>query len=199
MKKLTFVAALLALSANAVQAQEALPKLWVSTYFQMYTSMGGFVDPDTNSRWFFGDNAFGLGAAAHYDVSPTLTLGLDLGYTRPSYERTDTARVPTETLGRGDARVFTLLATGRMASGGAGSLGFYLTGGVGAIAYRLDEFGDINPDLALRAGTGLEYRWGATRRVFLEWGRFWGFHEKAGLSGGRVQHSNLEIGFRGGF
>ena len=197
MKKIIVAAALATAFATQANAQEPLPKLWITGYAQMYTSLAEFEDPGTSSRWEFGDNTFGFGAAAHYDVSPTITLGLDLGYAAPEYERRDTAD-SAALIGSGDAQVFTLLATGRMVSGGSGDLGFYLTGGAGAIAYRLDEFGDTNTDLALRAGTGLEYRWGATRRIFLEWGRLWTFHEKSGLSGGRVQHSALQLGARFG-
>ena len=197
MKKILLATLFMCAAANLHAQAPAAPKLWVTTYFQMYSSMGQFVDPDSDSRWVFGDNAFGLGAAAHYEVTNTLAIGIDLGYARPAYER---AHPETGVnIARGDARVFTALATGRMAYGGAADLGFYLTGGAGTIAYRLDDLGELNADLALRAGTGLEYRWAPDKRVFLEWGRLWGYHEKEGVSGGKATHSILEIGFRGGF
>jgi hypothetical protein len=200
MKKLTLFLAFMTLSAASARAQQQqpFPKFWVSGYAQMYTSLAEFEDPGTSSRWEFSDNTFGFGAAAHYDVSPTITLGLDLGYVAPEFEARDTADDGI-IVGSGDAQVLTMLATGRMASGGGGDIGFYLTAGGGAIAYRMGDFTDMNTDLALRAGTGLEYRWGTTRRIFAEWGRLWTFHEKSGLSGGRVQHSALQLGFRQGF
>ena len=199
MKNMLLVAFSFIVPASTVQAQAVeSPQIWTTVYFQMYSSMGSFVDPDTDSRWVFGDNAFGFGGAAHYQATPTLAIGLDLGYARPAVQRDSVERAGA-TIARGDARVFTALATGRLAYGGSAELGLYLTGGVGTIAYRLDEFGEINADLALRAGTGLEYRFARDKSVFLEWGRIWGYHEKEGVSGGRAQHSVLNIGARGGF
>lgn len=181
------------LDAQAVEP----PKLWLTAYIQLYGSMGQFIDPGSDSRWLFGDNTFGLGTALHYDVTPTIALGVDVGFAQPAYQRVD----PDDgsIIKAGDAQVFTAFATGRMAYGGGADLGFYLTGGAGTIAYRLDDLGELNADLALRAGTGLEYRWTARRRVFLEWGRVWGYHEKEGLSGGKATHSVLELGIRAGF
>jgi hypothetical protein len=186
------------IAATAVHAQRpAPPQNWAGAYFQMFTDMGSFDDPDSDSRWIFGDNAMGLGAVLQRQLGASLRAGIDLGYARPSYERRDAA---TQTLiFRGDASVLTALASGRIAYGGGADLGFYLTGGAGAIVYDLEDVDGSNADMALRAGTGLEYRFNPTKLLFLEWGRLWGYHEKEGVSGGKATHSLLRIGAQLGF
>lgn len=195
-KSFTIACAALALAAPALQAQAGTASNWAGAYVQMYTGFGAFDDPDTNSRWAFSDNAFGIGASLQRDVAATLLVGLDVGYARPSYERTD---LETDAVVSGDAGVLTALASGRIAYGGTADLGFYLTGGAGTIAYHLEDVGGWNADLALRAGTGLEYRMSPNRALYLEWGRLWGYHEKEGVSGGKATHSVLKLGLRVGF
>jgi hypothetical protein len=203
MRNTTLVAIALTLAVAAplmaqVRPAPAAPDTWVTLYGQMYTGMNSFEDPDTDSRWEFEDNSFGLGAALMRQFGPSLLLGVDVSVARPEYE--------TEPLGTtgepttGSSTVATALLLGRIAYGGVSDLGFYLTGGIGTIAYKLEApFDSWNSDFALRAGTGLEYRFNPSGAVFLEWGRIWGYHEKEGVSGGRVSHSILKLGGRLGF
>ena len=170
------------------------PNTWVSVYGQMYTGINSFDDPDTDSRWNFSDNTFGAGASLLRQLGQSLLIGADVSLAKPEYE----AELAADTI-EGDASLATALLVGRIAYGGASELGFYLTGGIGTIAYKLEHLDDWNRDFALRAGTGLEYRPRPNGAVFLEWGRIWGYHEKEGVSGGRVSHSQLKLGGRLGF
>lgn len=186
------------LGAAMAHAQPRGPaaRTWFTVYGLMYTSLSGFHDPDTESHWVFDDNVLGLGAALQREVTQGLLLGADLSLARPAYER----RLPGTTTAiadaAGTATVATAMLTGRVATGGATQLGFYLTGGLGTIAYRLEDLGEWNADFALRAGTGLEYRMSPSRAAYLEWSRIWGYHEREGLGGGPAQHSVLQLGLR---
>lgn len=202
MKKTLILAVALAgaaLTAPAADAQVAAapPATWVSGYVQMFNEIGGFHDPGTASSWEFGDNAFGGGLVVQRELGGLL-IGVDLAYARTQYEATPTGP-GIEIVTTGDAGIATAFLTGRMAYGGGGDLGLYLTGGVGTIAYELTDLADWNADFALRAGTGLEYRFNARRTLFLEWGRVWGYHEKEGVRGGTARHSVLKLGTRFGF
>lgn len=202
MKKTILTAAtLLVCGVSMVEAQmrpaAAAPRTWISAYGQMYTSLAGFFDPGTESDWVFDDNALGLGLGLHRELAPGLMLGVDATFARPAYERRTTGNNPQVT-GSGTASVGTAMATGRIASGGGADLGFYLTGGIGTIAYNLEDIGEWNADFALQAGTGLEYRMGRGRALNLEWGRIWGYHERDGIGGGAAQHGVLRLGLRFG-
>jgi hypothetical protein len=202
MTRTLLLAAALAGTATAVAAQpsgaQTPARTWVNAYGLMYTGIAGFYNPGTDSDWAFDDNAFGLGLGVQREVSPGLLLGLDASLARPAYERrisgTRTA-IPGAT---GTANIGTAMATGRYAYGGGGDLGFYLSGGLGTIAYHLEDLGEWNSDFALRAGTGLEFRIGTARAIYLEWGRIWGYHEREGVGSGSQQHSVLRLGGRMG-
>jgi opacity protein-like surface antigen len=186
----------LAAPAN-VQAQRTFgaqpPKTWLSAYGLMYTGISSMADPGTQSRWVFDDNAFGLGAAVHRQVGRSLVLGLDGSLARPKYEQRD---LDTEVIeASGTASIATLMANGRYGYSGGGDIGFYLAGGIGTVAYKLNDL-SWNPDFGLQAGTGLEYRFGGTRAIALEWGRTWGYHEKENLGGGSQTHSGLKLALR---
>jgi hypothetical protein len=189
-------ALLAALTATATAAQAA-PRTWGVLYGQMYTGISGFYDPDTDSDWVFDDNAFGVGGGVQHEAVSGLLLGVDVSFARPAYEMRP--RVPITARSTGTATIATAMATGRIAYGGAGDLGFYLNGGLGTIAYNLEDAGGWNADFALRAGTGLEYRLTPARAIFFEWGRIWGYHEREGVGGGAAQHSVLRLGGRIGF
>jgi opacity protein-like surface antigen len=173
------------------------PKTWASVYGLMYTSISSLRDPDSASRWLFDDNAFGFGATLHRQMGQSLMLGIDASYARPRYERRELES--DVLLGEGTAAIATALATGRYGYTGGGDIGFYLAGGVGTIAYNLEDLDGWNTDLALQAGTGLEYRFAPNRAVALEWGRTWGYHEKESLGGGNQTHSALKLSVRLGF
>ena len=172
------------------------PSTWVSAYGLMYTGMDGFEDPDSDSRWSFEDNTLGFGATLLRQLGQGVLIGADVSLAKPEYEAVDLSTSDTMP---GTARVGTAMLLGRIAYGGSADLGFYLTGGIGAIGYDLEHLDGWNTDFALRAGTGLEYRFQPSGAVFLEWGRLWGYHEKEGVSGGRVSHSQLKLGGRLGF
>jgi opacity protein-like surface antigen len=162
----------------------------------MYTGIASLVDPGTQTRWVFDDNAFGLGAAVHRQVGRSLVLGLDGSLARPKYEQRN---LDTEVIeSRGTASIATAMANGRYGYSGGGDIGFYLAGGIGTVAYKLNELA-WNADFALQAGTGLEYRFGGTKAIALEWGRTWGYHEKEDLGGGSQTHSGLRLALRLGF
>jgi opacity protein-like surface antigen len=201
MKRITLAAVVLVLMAATTaeaQVRGAPARSWAALYGQMYTGISRFYDPDTQSDWVFDDNAFGFGAALMREVTPGLLLGADVGLARTDYERRERGSsipIPEAT---GTATIATALLTGRVAYGGATELGFYLTGGLGTIAYRLEDLGEWNADFALRAGTGLEYRMAPSRALYLEWARLWGYHEREGIGGGAAQHSVLQLGLRFG-
>lgn len=176
---------------------EQPPKTWISAYGLMYTGISGMADPGTQSRWVFDDNAFGFGATIHRQVGQSLMLGFDGSLARPKFEQQDLDNAAS-VLERGTASIATAMATGRYGYSGGGDIGFYLTGGIGTVAYRLGEL-DWNADFALHGGTGLEYRFGGTKAIALEWGRTWGYHEKENLGGGNQTHSGLKLALKMGF
>jgi len=195
--RISLFAALLAFAgASAVQAQAA--RNWIAGYGLMYTNISTFYDPDTQSDWVFDDPAFGLGMALQRDFGQGLIIGADFSLARPAYERRAQGTNVALPGATGTANVGTAMATGRFAYGGGADLGFYLSGGIGTIAYNLEDVGEWNADFALRAGTGLEFRMGPARAIFLEWGRIWGYHEREGVGGGAAQHSALRLGGRFG-
>ena len=177
------------------QFGEQPPNTWVSVYGQMYTSVAGLNDPGSDARWAFDDAAFGFGAALQRQVGQSLRLGVDASLARPKFEIQELeTRAVRES---GTASIATAMATGRYGYSGGGDIGFYLSGGIGTIAYRLADLG-WNADFALQAGTGLEYRFGSATAIALEWGRTWGYHEKEGLGGGNQTHSALRLALRFG-
>jgi opacity protein-like surface antigen len=200
-RSLLLAAALIVMTAAAADAQmrrpAPTPRTWASGYGLMYTGMSGFHDPGTGSDWVFDDNAFGFGVDLHREITPGLLLGADLSLGRPRYAR----RVANtqSTIATGTATIGTAMVNGRFSYGGMPELGFYLTGGIGTIAYYLEDLEDWNADFALRAGTGIEYRFAGRQSIFLEWGRIWGYHEREGVGGGAAQHSVLKLGLRFGF
>jgi hypothetical protein len=200
-RPLTLAALLLLIAAHTAEAQARGPgaRTWGVVYAQMYTNIAGFRDPGTSSDWAFDDNALGLGGALQHEAVPGLVLGADISVARPAYERREPGTRTVLPGAEGTATLVTAMATGRIAYGGAGDLGFYLNGGIGTIAYHLEDVGEWNADFALRAGTGLEYRLTPARAIFFEWGRLWGYHEREGIGGGSQQHSVLRLGARLGF
>lgn len=173
------------------------PDTWVSIYGIMYTNVSNLNDPGSDSEWVFDDNAFGIGATLQRQVGQSLMLGIDGSYARPKYERhvLDSNVI----VASGTAAIATAMASGRYGYSGGGDIGFYLQGGIGTVAYNLEDLDGWNADFALQAGTGLEYRFGGNKAVALEWGRTWGYHEKENLSGGNQTHSALKLALRMGF
>jgi opacity protein-like surface antigen len=203
MRKTILIAVALTMTGATAAVAQARPQLragpatWFTAYGLMYTSIARFHDPTTESDWVFDDNAFGAGLNIARELSAGLILGVDASFARPAYERHQ--RGGSAIAGAaGTATIATAMATGRIGYGGGGDLGFYLTGGIGTIAYSLEDLDGWNTDFALRAGTGLDYRMGSARAIFLEWGRIWGYHEREGVGGGAAQHGVLKLGLRFG-
>lgn len=199
--KTSIIAALAAtlVFAHAAAAQQDItpPKTWVSASGVIYTTIAGFHDPDTESAWRFDDTGFGAGAAVQREIGQGLLLGLEATYVRTKYERLPDDVVNAVAI-RGNAGIGTAMATGRFAYGGGGSLGLYLTGGLGMIGYNLEDVGSWSTDFALRAGTGLEYQFRRNMAAGLEWSRLWAYHENDDLGGGRQNHSMLRLSLRYG-
>jgi hypothetical protein len=193
----SIVVALLVFATAAdaqIRAVTGPPQGWISTYAGRYMDFGGVDDAESGSRWVFGE-AWAFGAAYHHMLAPGLALGADVSYAAPRYQRrVGGAVVPGSD---GTAGILTPMASGRFNYGGGGlGVAFYLTGGIGAMIYRIPDLDRWDPDLALHAGTGIEYlstnRWG----LFLEWGRFWVYHQGEGLESNRANHSLIKLGAR---
>lgn len=173
------------------------PNPWASVW------LGGFIDPDrvvdfqSGTIWRFG-SAFAAGAGAHWRIDPTLTIGTDISYARLPVEFVDTAG--QQVIGDGDASVVALLLSGRFRYRGGGAVSFYLSGGAGTLIYGMPEPVDRwDPDLALFTGAGLEYSGWTRRALFVEWGRYWTFHQREGIEDNTAHHSLIRIGARHGF
>lgn len=173
---------------------EPPPKTWITG------SVGGFLDPgsvpDASGVWDFGA-ALGGGIGIHRQVGQGITIGVEGSFLPSKYELRDSNRSVIE---KGSASIVTGLATARLNTGGMGPLGMYLTGGAGVMAYGMKGGLDRwDPDLALMTGAGLEYRPSQKRAIFLEWGKFWTFHQQEGVKNNTVNHSQLRAGVRFGF
>ena len=189
-------------------------QLSASAYALMYTGFSAVTDPASQSTWEFADAALGGGGTLSIDLG-AVSLGVDAALTRTRYERRPFAGGAA--LGSsGNATVGTLLATGRLSSGGLsipgipgipgprggrgragesrGGLFTYVALGAGVVSYWL---GDVsNSDLGVAAGGGLEYGWSNGRAAFVEWKRVWGFHEREGIESAMADHTRIEVGAR---
>jgi opacity protein-like surface antigen len=196
--RIALLAALISSLPATADAQRPFPGqapgTWVSAYGLMYTGISGLNDPGSDSRWVFDDNALGFGAALQRKVGESLMLGIDGSLARPRYERRDL--LTQIVVASGTASIATAMVTGRYGYMGGSDVGLYLAGGIGTVAYKLEDLESWNADFALQAGTGLEYRFDRNKAVALEWGRTWGYHEKEELGGGNQRHSRLALAFR---
>jgi opacity protein-like surface antigen len=199
-KSLLLCLLLLPVAADAAHAQAGpAARTWLTAFGQMYTRIDHVTHPgEPTTVWVFDDNAFGFGLGVERDVGQGLMIGAEGSFARPAYERRIQGTNVVIHGATGTATIATGMLTGRFAYGGGAQLGFYLTGGLGTVAYHLEDLAEWNSDFALRAGTGLEYRFAAGRAAYLEWGRLWGYHEREGIGGGAAQHSVLKLGFRAG-
>jgi hypothetical protein len=62
--------------------------------------------------------------------------------------------------------------------------------------YGIPHLDRWDPDLALRGGGGVEYAATPDLALFLEWNRWWVFHQTEGVRDNTVHHSTLELGMR---
>jgi hypothetical protein len=203
MKKLllSLLLALLAGAAFAPAAEaqirnvQAAPQGWFSVSAGRYLDMGQVADPESGSTWIFGE-AFTLGVGYHRDLGPGLSLGGIVTGAMPNYQR---VIAPGVRVDGGRATLLTPMVTGRLnTGGGGGGVAFYLTGGAGAFIYRLPDLDRWDPDLALFTGAGLDYAPGGNRAFFVEWGRFWVYHQGEGIESNRAFHSLIRAGMRVG-
>lgn len=190
------LAAATPLSAQFGQVDDA-PRQWVTGW------VGGYLDPGTvrdfrsRSEWAFG-STLAAGAGIHRRVGSNLMLGLEAGYSPAKFERRDLES--NDVVDSGSAKLLTTMATARLRYGGADAFSMYLTGGVGAFTYAMpDPVDRWDPDLALMTGAGLEYRPSGKRALFVEWGRYWTFHDREGVEDNTVKHSQFRIGVRTGW
>jgi opacity protein-like surface antigen len=190
--------AVLALSSPAAaqfRTVQKPPKTWVTGWVGGYLSPGAVADAESG-LWEFG-STFAGGLGLHRQVGSGLAIGVETSFAPAAYEITDFET--GDLIGEGNARLMTGMLSGRLQTGGGGNFGMYLTGGVGALVYDMPELDRWDPDLALRTGAGLEYRPSHNRALFVEWGRFWTFHQKEGVRDNTAKHSQLRAGVRFGF
>jgi hypothetical protein len=166
---------------------------WISGFVGRYTDVGNVVDPASGSTWVFAES-WAVGAGYSRVLTPGLAIGLDMAWAAPQYER----RIDNTAVAAGRATILTPQLSGRFQYGGGVGLAFYLTGAGGTMIYRIPDLGRSDLDLAFYVGTGLEYQTGGRRAFFLEWGRFWAYHEGEGLESNRVNHSLIRLGARFG-
>jgi hypothetical protein len=197
-KSLSTVALFVLLVVPRVHAQQPQPQpvddprapgIWVHASAVMYTTISPLVDPGSASRWRFGDPAFGIGIGAQREFGTGLLIGVDATYAQVDYERSDLGA--STLLAEGTAGIATGMLIGRYAYGGGGNIGIYLSGGLGTMAYRLEDLGSWNADFSMRAGTGIEYRMDDRKAIALEWSRGWAYHEKEDLATGDTQRPSM--------
>lgn len=193
-------AAALVVSAVPAEAQfgqpQAAPKTWASAWVGGFISPGRVFDPASNSTWAFG-SSFSGGLGLHREFG-ALTLGVEGSFAPARYELRD-PDANNAVIEDGSGQLVTTMLSGRLRTGGGGPFGMYLTGGAGALFYGVPSLNRWDPDLALMTGAGIEYRPSAKQTLFLEWGRFWTFHQREGVEDNSARMSQLRGGIRIGF
>jgi hypothetical protein len=181
----------LAVLALAVVPSGAVGQTWFSGWGGMFMNPGTVVDHESDTRWEFG-TSFMAGGGVQRALGQSLVVGLDVGYSPARHE----VRERELLLDEGRAHVVTAMLTGRLGAGRASGFGTYLAGGVGTMIYGIPHLDRWDPDLALRGGGGVEYAANRDLAVFLEWNRWWVFHQTEGVQDNTVQHGTLELGVR---
>lgn len=181
--------------ASLVVAPPAAAQTYISGWGGMYMDPGSVQDGDSNTTWDFG-TSFAAGASLQRRLGTSLLAGIELGYAAMKHEVRD--RSSGVVLDDGRAQVITLLATGRLGAGRAAGVTTYLTGGVGAMIYGIPHLDRWDPDFALRGGGGVEYIASRTLALYLEWTRWWVFHQAEGVEDNTINHGQLQLGFRYG-
>jgi hypothetical protein len=166
---------------------------WISGWGGMLMSPGTVLDHESGTRWEFG-TSFMAGAGVKRSIGQSLVAGIDLGYSPVRHEvrQLDTRLL----LDEGRAHIVTAMLTGRLGAGRRSGFGTYLAGGIGTMIYGIPHLDRWDPDLALRGGGGVEYAASADLALFLEWMRWWVFHQTEGVQDNTVQHGTLELGIR---
>jgi hypothetical protein len=103
----------------------------------------------------------------------------------------------------GSGGISTVMATGKISTGGGGGLGLYLTGGVGMVGYHLPALAGqaarFDADLGFRSSAGLEYQVSRRSQLFAEWGQIWALHPGTGVDKQTNKFSQLRGGVRIGW
>jgi opacity protein-like surface antigen len=188
MRNIVRIAILLLLGGTAAAPAHAQAH-WFGGWAGRYTDTGRVTEPGQGELRF--GEAFALGAGYGFVVAAPLTLGVDASFASPEYE----AAVGGDGVIRGRASFLTLMATGRLLTGGSGPVGFYLKGGAGGFFYRIPDR-DLDSNFAFETGAGIDYRLNPRTALNLEWGRFHVYHSTQGIETQRVQHSLLRLGVR---
>jgi len=187
---------LLLLGASGAFAQRGPvqpPRIWLGGSAGLFTSMGGFSD-GPNDFYQFDDDVFSFGGSLHVDTRIGLIVGVEAMYTKPGYIRYDRAQVAP--INEDEATVLGGLVSLRLAAGGGGGLGLYLGGGLGVFQWDVPDLGAQNRDLALNGLVGIEYSRFPRTPLFLEYGRWWVYHEKEDVQTNTAKHSLLRAGVR---
>lgn len=182
---------LFALAASPSRA--AAQDTWVSGWAGAIMNPGTVQDFDSGTQWRFGTTLM-AGVGVQRSLGQGLLAGLDLGYSPVRHEVRD---LDTGILlDEGRANIVTALLTGRLGATRAAGFGTYLAGGVGAMLYGVPHLDGWDADLALRGGGGVEYAVSRELLLFLEWHRWWVFHQSEGVQDNTVNQGTLEIGAR---
>ena len=188
--------ALLALAVCALAGAPAgasAQGTWLSGWGGFFMDPGTVRDGESNTRWDFGTSPV-FGVTLLREIGG-LTAGVEVGYSPLKHEVRDLTTDLLVPGGDGRAHLLSTMAVGRLGGGGAGFF-TYLAGGIGALTYGIPVLDRWDSDVALRAGGGVEYRGGGQWSLFVEWNRWWTFHQSEGVDDNTIRHNHLEIGAR---
>lgn len=166
---------------------------WVSGWGGMIMNPGTVQDGESGTRWEFGTSVMG-GAGVQRSIGQGLVAGIDVGYAPIRHEVRDIDSRELEDEGR--AHIITAMLSGRLGAGRVAGFGTYLAGALGTMVYGIPSLDRWDPDFALRGGGGVEYAPSRGVGLFLEWNRWWVFHQSEGVQDNTVQHGTLELGAR---
>lgn len=184
-----------AIGAGPATATAVAQETWISVWGSLFADPGTVRDGESNTRWDFG-TSFGGGVGLQRRFGTSLLAGVELGYTPMKHELRD--ETSGGLLDDGRAQVITLMATGRLGAGRAAGFTTYLAGAIGTMVYGIPELDRWDPDFALRGGGGVEYVVAGNAALFLEWNRWWVFHQSEGVDDNTINHSQLQLGLRYG-
>ena len=191
--RITAVLLAAAVGVTTLPAAVAAQNTWISGWGGVFMDPGTVRDTESGTKWDFGTSAV-FGVTAQRVFGSTLVAGVEVGY---SPIRHEVRNLATDLLlADGRAHLLTTMAVGRLGAGGGGGFFTYLTGGVGAMTYGIPSLDRWDPDLALRGGGGLEYGHSQSLALFVEWNRWWVFHQSDGVDDNTAKHAHLELGAR---
>lgn len=182
-----------AVGGTTLPAAAAAQDTWISGWGGFFMDPGTVRDTESGTKWDFGTSPV-FGVTAQRVFGSTLVAGVEVGYSPIRHEVRD---LTTDVLlADGRAQLITTMAVGRLGGGGGGGFFTYLSGGAGAMTYGIPSLDRWDSDLALRGGGGLEYGHSQTLSLFVEWNRWWVFHQAEGVDDNTAKHAHLELGVR---